>query len=107
MVSSVFFEANQVCGFPQPCCLESGEAGPCLKGVLESLGLRRGFEAIFKAGRVLVRSLRDVPRLELALWPPGWSQGPLREEPGMARTWAASSVTPPPPTLAVQIWKRY
>ena len=29
MASSVFFEANQVCGVPQPHCLDSWEGGPC------------------------------------------------------------------------------
>ena len=57
MASSVFFEANQVCGCPQPCCLDSWEEGPCLKGSPESVCLSLGFEVVFKAGGVLVRPL--------------------------------------------------
>lgn len=72
MASSVFFEANQVCGVPQPCCLDSWEGGPCLKDIPENMCLSLGFEAVLKPGRVPVRPLLDVLRLELALWPPGW-----------------------------------
>ena len=57
MASSVFFEANQVCGVPQPHCLDSWEGGPCLKDILENMCLSLGFEAVLKAGGVHVRPL--------------------------------------------------
>lgn len=78
MASSVFFEANQACGCPQSCCLDSWEEGPCLKGTLESVCLSLGLQAVFKACGVLVGPLGDVLRLEPALWPRGWSWGHLR-----------------------------
>ena len=57
MASSVFFEANQVCGVPQPHCLDSWEGGLCLKDILENMCLSLGFEAVLKAGGVPVRPL--------------------------------------------------
>lgn len=43
-----------------------------MKDIPENMCLSLGFEAVLKPGRVPVRPLLDVLRLELALWPPGW-----------------------------------
>lgn len=97
MASSVFFEANQAHGAPQPRYLDSWKGGPCLKDIPECMCLSLGFEAVLKAGGVPVRPLRDVLRLEPALWPPGWSWSHLQGDLVMVRMWAAPNVTPPLP----------